>query len=31
MKEGVWTLKRFEMYATLIDTCIYQGKSIYYF
>ena len=27
MKEGVWTLKRFEMYATLIDTCIYQGKK----
>lgn len=27
MKEGVWTLKRFEMYATLIDACIYQGKK----
>ena len=31
MKNGVWTLKRLEDYAILIDACKYQGKSIYYF
>ena len=27
MKNGVWTLKRLETHAILIDTCISQGKK----
>ena len=27
MKAGVWTFKRLEEYAILIDACEYQGKK----
>lgn len=27
MKNGVWTLKRLETDAILIDTCVYHGKK----